>query len=97
MTQAVLAQLHLRLSETLQGDRADGRERSVLHRHAIGDGHRQILRDAIELGVIGVADAGASDPLPDEKRLGVRAQRDDFARPGIAERRQRVELVHDLR
>ena len=69
-----LAQLHLRLAETVQRDAADGGERSVLHRHAVRNGHRQVLRDEVELGVIAVADAGTSDALPDVKALGVRVR-----------------------
>ena len=91
-----LPEPRLRLPVALHGDGAHGGEGGVLGGDRIGQGHAQVARDPVVLGVEGVAVAGAGDPLPDGQLLHAGAHLDDLAAQRVAERRVGVEPVADL-
>ncbi len=48
----------------MQGNRADGDERGIIQADAVGHAHRQVGGDGHDLGVVGLASAGARYAIP---------------------------------
>ena len=88
-----LAELRLGAPHPLHRDRADGRERGVLRTHTGADGHAEVRRHPVDLGVQRVLVPRARDELADGEITGAAPDFDHLARQRVTERREGVELV----
>ena len=91
-----LAQRRRRDPHPLQGDRAERDEARVLVVDAGRDRHRQVLRDRVDLRMVGEPGAGAGDAVADRDAGHPAADLDHLAGEAVAERDRRIELGKHL-